>query len=198
MSEDNNANASPADHSDPNPDAASVSQSARGHGPDDGGAGSSGDDPRDMDEDEARAFNEEKEAELHATLDDEVGSLSETEQSALDALSEATEGDTETVELANGITVEVKTYLKASVEDRLDAIAKANGKGASPRDMRDDMVAVLAWIINDPDYGSAGVWDKYARKYGTPRLAKIFTRAVDPALSELSDAEDTRSFRPDR
>lgn len=151
------------------------------------------DDWDEMDREEREAWAEEREQELHEAADSEAR-LSESEQDALAALGEAVESDTETVELRDGVEVQVKTHISADIEDNLEHI---NRNRRDLQEVRGALCETMAWVVEDEDYGSEAVWRLYAEKYGVARLSEMFYRVMEPALDRAENSEAVQQFRAD-
>lgn len=147
-----------------------------------------------MTDEEIAEWKREQKAELDSALEAETG-LSDSEADALDALIDAREDEqnTATVELAEGVEVEVKTHTNATVEDKLDFIANNQ---SDLQAVRSELIECIAWFIEDPDYGEAAVWSAYAEQYGLVYLADVFERVVEPSLGDMPASEEAiRKFR---
>lgn len=143
---------------------------------------------------EIEEWKRQQKADLDAKLEEETG-LSDSEADALDALIEAREDaqETATVELAEGVEVEVKTHTNATVEDKLDFISNNQ---SDLQAVRSELIECVAWFVEDDDYGETAVWSAYAERYGLVYLADVFERVVEPSLGDMPASEEAvRKFR---
>lgn len=145
-----------------------------------------------MTDEEIEQWKEQQENRLDEALEEEMG-LSDSESEALDALIDARDFETETVELAEGVEVEVKTHTNATIEDKLDFIANNQSQLQT---VRSELIDCVAWFIEDDEYGQRAVWSAYAQQYGLIYLADVFERAVEPSLGDMNASEEAiRKFR---
>ena len=138
--------------------------------------------------------NAETKARLDAAIDQEVDELAAEDEAALAALAEDVE-ETEEVELATDVDVLVKTHLCEEVEDRLERIEKNRDNLSA---VRGDLVAVIAWFVEDEQYSKEVVWREYGSRYGLPALAGAFYTVAEPALDRAEKDKVVQKFREAR
>jgi len=145
-------------------------------------------DPTELTEEE----REERRQRLRDAVEEEAASLEESEQAALEALSDATEDNAETytVELTGGVEVEVIDELPGSLEKRAAAIQNDDVTAGV-----DAMVDVMAHLIQTDGYDSVEVWRLYHEGYGMTNLMENAMAVTEPYWERQQELQDARQFR---
>jgi len=132
----------------------------------------------------ADEYNEHKEAEMEARLDE----LDEQKQAAVGALREAAQEsvDTETVTLGQ-VDLEVVTRIPPAVEDLLDEMERAEQRQDTDR-LRELNALALAEMVNSPDeYVDPDVWAVAAEQNGLQWVSEAVATVLEPARDRQQD-----------
>lgn len=133
----------------------------------------------------ADEYNEYKEAEMEARLDD----LDEQKQAAVGALREAAQQsvDTESVTLGQ-VDLDVVTRIPPAVEDILDEMERAEQRQDTDR-LRELNALALAEMVDSPDeYADPDVWAVAAEQNGLQWVSEAVAVVLGPARDRQQDA----------
>lgn len=139
-----------------------------------------------------------KQEERLSGMAEDASQLSADQQAVLDELAAVDEEEHTTGVQVGNRHVTVKTYLNASVEDKMADLASLQEgvEGGELKEARRTIAETLAWLIEDDRYGDPDVWHVYASEYGLATAMERLFEAADPALSRMSElGEEARKFR---
>lgn len=120
--------------------------------------------------------------------------LSDIEQEAIEALNQPADDDTATVELRNGVEVEVKTHTSKAIEDRLAKI-DSRAEDGDIEAARADVIDALTWFIESDGYDSAEVWEYHIEEYGTASAYRCLMRCLVPTYESIENEEAVQKFQ---
>lgn len=157
---------------------------------------------------ELAADNEGRLARLREAMDKEA-SLGEDEARAIASLRAIGRGaelqkEYVSVDIGNGVTVDVCLSPGARVEDAMDRLAEIGSRTSSGEmvkyaEVRSVAVDVLTGLIDRGPYSNPTVWEAYASEFGTAALFEMVNHVTDE-MQEASErkAKATEKFRPDQ
>lgn len=113
------------------------------------------------------------------------------------------------VALSPEVTVKVKKYASEEIENLIFGVHNAtDGMTDVPPGavsaLKEDMAKIMAWLIDDEEYGRVELWRAYGREYGLSAMMERFFAIIEPRLDDMAGddlddetAEVIDTFRPE-
>lgn len=135
---------------------------------------------------------EEKEAELHADLENIVDSLDDEKADAVAALGEAAEESLETreVRLSDDLVLEVKDRLDPRAERQVERVEKAQEDADRERAARHAAAALSHQVVSPDEYTDSEVWEVAAEVHGMDYvLNEVAELVIGPLIEEALEKQ---------